>query len=228
VRENYKLYFRSYGGIAYKYVWTSHDPILQSIASRSILFNASETCILAAVLTENSACLDWDNLATYAAYRNATVHSSQAASVIIKVTDSFISDVYIVLLFRKDSPIRTVFDRFVLKVMDSGLYGKWKNDYLNGVKTGGVRWIKSQSDTPVVRKLTSIFKEVTTIEKALTLRSFYGIIALLNISILFSIVLFLAEMCSPAFLFLWYYLDKASIPQGQISVKKSTSAFRNQ
>lgn len=56
-KSNYKLFFRTYNGVAYQYTAASPDPMHKRILAKSTLSNHSHECIHLALLTEKSACL---------------------------------------------------------------------------------------------------------------------------------------------------------------------------
>jgi hypothetical protein len=111
-----------------------------------------------------------------------------------------VGDVYIPILFKKDSPLRAVFDKIVLKLMDSGIYNKWMGDYNEEVKTEGARWITTQRQTPIGRKIDSIVKSSSSNGKALSITNYYGILVLACISLIIASFIFVVEISVSAFL----------------------------
>ena len=74
VGANYKLYFRYYGGAAYRYAPSSTVPVKKAVAQRALLINSSQECIMAVLLNEAAACVDWEPHGSYASFSNATPH----------------------------------------------------------------------------------------------------------------------------------------------------------
>jgi len=70
IAANYNLYFRYYGRVAYRYAQASEDLVQRAVSQRAILINSSQECILAPLLNERAACLDWERHGSYASFSN--------------------------------------------------------------------------------------------------------------------------------------------------------------
>jgi len=192
VATNYKILFRNYGGIAYKFTKDSQDPVQMKIFNRAILYNTSQECIIAAMVIENSACLDWEVHGSYAVATNATIHPHQAKSLLIKSKDSVLTTM-LTWVYRKRSPWRDTFDAYLLRILASGLYVKWGTDDWRQGKIEGAKWLHRQTDSPINGKLLDAFKEFGTSPKPLALASIYGILCLLLMGFFAGIVVCVTE-----------------------------------
>jgi len=194
IQENYKLFFRYYGGVAYKHAVESGDPIQRAIVRRAVLFNSSQECIVAAILNERSACLDWNNFGGFAIFTNATVHANQRKDLIMAVEDAVIAGVWIVWMYRTMSPLIETFDAHNLAIFASGIYKKWESEDYSKCKVDAARWLNSNAHLQANRKIRETFVEFTSSVKALDLNGLYGAFALLFICSLATALIFLLEV----------------------------------
>jgi len=193
VEQNYKILFRYYGGIAYVQALASKNPIEKTIFRRATLVNSSEDCIVSAILTEKTVCLDWTMHGLYSTHKNATVHVSQTKSLMIMSKDY----TYACLMgwfHRMNSPFRESFDRYIIWTYASGLFRKWFTEHSENTKRDGARWVNSQKDSLVNRRILESYEEnMDTGPKPLFMRSFYGVIGILIVGLAISTITFLVE-----------------------------------
>jgi hypothetical protein len=152
------------------------------IVRRAILINSSQECIVVAILTERSACLDWDEHGSYASYTNATFHERQTKDLIIRAKDSLMEGLWIAWIFRNMSPLIETFDSYVLATFASGIYNKWVEEDWTKSKLDGARWLNANKNLPANKKILETFGEFTSSIKALALSSLYGVFGMLFLS----------------------------------------------
>ena len=192
IAERYTLYFRFYGGIAYRHAANSKDPVMQVLIERAILVNTSQECIVLAALTENSACLDWEFHGDYATFTNATPHVHSTGQLIVKSKDG-VMNILIAWVFRKMSPLIETFDRYLMQTFCSGLYNYWLNNDWTKSKVEGARWMK-QEKSHVNKKLLAFFKDFSSNPKPLAFSSLYGLFSLSGTCLFVAFIVWILEM----------------------------------
>jgi len=192
VDANYNLYFRYYGGVAYRYAQASEDPVQRAVAQRAILINSSQECILAALLNARAACLDWEPHGSYASFSNATVHYHENIQLILKSEDGAMSNVYVPWIYRKYSPLTATFDEYFGRVFSSGILTNWEEDDIRGIKRAGAKSLHA-NPSPTNRKILTIFNALNSKSKALTVGSFYGLLILCAFGLLLAFISYIIE-----------------------------------
>jgi hypothetical protein len=193
LEENYVLFFRYYGGVAYRYAALSNDPVLKKITQRAVLINSSQECIVLATLTEKSACLNWGLHGDYATFTNTTIHVHQTRQLLVKSKDS-VQNVLVAWLYRKLSPITETFDRYILQSFASGVYGNWQAKDLTKIKVEGARWLNKQKDSPINKKMLAIFEEFSSNPKPLPLSGLSGLFSMSGVLLLCGCTIWILEL----------------------------------
>ncbi|CAG7837688.1 unnamed protein product [Allacma fusca] len=183
--SNYKLYFRTYGGVAYRYMIKSSDPVHQAMV-RDNRLNLEETtvgCIKRVFVEENVACMDYGFSGDYTIFTNATLfaEADPKASKLFKRSVDVDGRFMIIWAFRKYSPLAGIFSRVIRWMMCSGMYDRWVHDDWNEGKRQGIHYLKSGGSV-MKKKLEQIEQDLNGGPKPLTQRSlavpFFSLIAL--------------------------------------------------
>lgn len=137
VGPTYKLYFRYYGGAAYKDYKSSANPMHATFLQHSSLVNNSIECleaVLASSAAEPGACMDFVLNGDYTITANFTLprksismeESISNGQLFIKSIDTDLR-YCVAWAFKKGSRWTESFDRIVLNYFASGLYDYWLN-----------------------------------------------------------------------------------------------------
>jgi len=193
---DYTVLFRYYGGVEFEP--QAPEPVQRGIAKRAILVNTSSAdCIVQAILTEGSACLDWEPHGSFAVYTNATMNADQRKSLMIKSTDS-VMNVMVAWVYKKWSPLTESFDVYIGNTLASGIYMKWQRDDFTKSRLSGARWQKEQTGSPVHEKLEQIIKEDTPGPKALQLKALVGVFGLAWFGWVNAVLVYFVQVCLAA------------------------------
>jgi len=197
VNQNYKLFYRFFGGVAYTQALNSPDPIQRQIVQRSNLVNTSADCIIAAILTEKSACLDWESHGNFAVQRNATANAQQTNTVIFTSKDSLMR-VLVGWMYRKGSPLIESFDEYTGWVLAAGVYNKLNEDDASELRRKGAKWMNQEKYGIVNRRILEIYRDYSSAYlRPLSIGNFHGIFAFFVVLITCSSVIMCAEFQIP-------------------------------
>jgi len=190
---DYMILFRFYGGV--EFPAESSDAIQREIAQRALVINSSsQDCIVGAILTGGSACLDWEPHGSFAVYTNATMHADQSKSLMIKSKDAMMK-VLVAWVYKKWSPLTSSFDAYITKSIASGLYTKWQMDDFAENKRKGARWQQEQVRSPVHEKLRKINHDDSSAPKPLQLSALVGVFGLVWFGLLSASLCRIVQLC---------------------------------
>jgi len=193
--HNYVIFYRYYGGVAYKTATESRDAVNHGIIRRAILLNSSSECIIAAILTENSACLDWNSHGSLAVHSNATINAQKSKSLMVTSKDSLVT-VTSGWIFPKSSPLVAPISSLIFRIFGSGIYTKWKEDDALTFKRNGASWIQEAQDVETNQKILEIYGGYEdSIHKPLSIKNLYGVFAFMLIAFVIASITFIFQLC---------------------------------
>ena len=144
---DYKILYRTYGGVADSYVLRSKNPMHRALLAnnRFKIVYAAEVCITGIFKrAEKIACIDFDFAGEYSILANATLYA-QAESrgfQLLKRSVDYDGKYIIGWGFKKGSPLKDIIDDLIGWVLDSGLFEYWVKIDWREQNYNGIRHIK--------------------------------------------------------------------------------------
>jgi len=188
--SSHTIYFRYYGGIPYRHMVESNDEMHKRFLQKIILVNSSIECVVLAIMTDYSACMDFKPTSEFVIATNATLHANARNEILVPSEDV---DVVLNLVwsFRKGSPLVESFNTVILRSLASGLTDHWLKMDGDAKKLAGAKWTKSLQTSALKDKIVSLltFQSV----KPLFLTDLTGSFALFIFGVVVSLVGIFAE-----------------------------------
>ncbi|CAG7833054.1 unnamed protein product, partial [Allacma fusca] len=150
LRKDYRIVFNYLSGTSYNYFQTTKSGAPKSLFSRFELQPSSVKCLLAASLTQNTACISWGTTIKTAIASNLSLPGGSKPLVYISKT---LVSFYTGFALQKNSILTEEFSRLVGILRDVGLVTKWDNDVFNNASILGKEWIIGQNDSEVYKDL---------------------------------------------------------------------------
>ena len=193
--SNYKLFFRSYGGVGEAQLAKSdkvtHRKMVE--AGRLEFVNTTEDCVTrVAMEDERSACIDFETFGEYVTASNVTVLTGDAG--IFRRSDDADGKFPISWLFRKRSGMVGVFQPFISRVLQSDLLNHWFQEDLARQRRLGARYFQNRGDADYRAKLESIQIDLSSQVKPIPLSALLVLLVLLALGLVSGLVVFSWEI----------------------------------
>ena len=195
--SDYKLFFRYYAGVAYRYIEKSDDPIHKAMlkGNRLHLEKTTAGCIKKLFFEGRSACMDYGFSGGYTILANATLHNRGLGSAEL-VKRSVDSDGRFLIIwgFKKRSPLTKIFNSLVRWFHAAGLYDHWLYRDWTEAKIRGIRYLKAGGDPKLRLKLEELEKNADSSVNSLSYNTLLVPLLLVAFGGAIAIISFLVEI----------------------------------
>ena len=199
--SDYKLLFRSYGGVVEAEWAASKKPTHRAMMANGRLKFVSSTgeCVTAVAMEENerTACIDFDIFGENVITSNVSIVAGDA-TVLRRSHDSD-GQLPISWMFRKRSGMADVFSPFISRILQANLLNHWLSADLQQRKKEGAQYFRQNGDKTYRARLEAIQDDLSSKVKPIPFGSIVVLLGLYIVGLVAGAAGFLWEFTTNAF-----------------------------
>ena len=195
--SDYNMFFRYYGGVSYRHIEKSINPMHKAMlkGNRLHLEKTTDDCIKKLFLEEQSACMDFAISGAYAILANATLLNKGLGSAeLVKRSVDTDGRFMVIWGFKKRSSLTKVFHSLIARFHAAGLYDHWLYRDRTEAKMRGIQYLKAGGNPKLRRKLEELESDADSSVNSLSYNTLMVPLLLVVFGGFIAIIMFLLEI----------------------------------